>query len=127
MHIMEAISMSDEFLSIIGAALESLDKEQLLEHYADDAVFESSVTGNLFKGKDELRAYFTRLFSLPGVRFQVLSFFSSPEMAAMEWIWSGLSAQSRLPFRIRGASIFKRAGYKITHETIYYDPAPSRA
>ena len=119
--------MPDELLSVIGAALESLDTEQMLKHYTDNAVFETSATGNVVKGKDELRAYFTRLFSLPGVRFQVLSVFSSPEMAAMEWIWSGLSARSQTPFRIRGASIFKRAGNKITHEAIYYDPAPSLA
>ncbi len=117
--------MPDELLSIIGAALESLDTEQVLKHYTDNAVFESSATGNVVKGKDELRTYFTRLFSLPGVRFEVLSVFSSPEMAAMEWIWSGLSALSQTPFRIRGASIFQRVGDKITHETIYFDPAPS--
>ena len=119
--------MSDDLRSTIGAALESLDTEQVLKHYTDNAVFESFATGNMVKGKDELRTYFTRLFSLPGVGFQVLSIFSSPEMAAMEWIWSGLSAQSQTPFRIRGASIFKLAEYKITYEAIYYDPAPSLA
>ena len=119
--------MLDNLLSIFGAALESLDTEQVLKHYADDAVFESSATGTVVKGKDELRTYFTRLFSLPGIGFQVLSFFNNPELAAMEWIWSGLSAQSLTPFRIRGASIFKLAGSKITHESIYYDPAPSLA
>ena len=117
--------MPDEFLSIIAAALESLDTERVVEHYTDDAVFESSVTGSIFKGKDAIRAYFTRLFSLPGVHFKVSSVFSSPEMGAIEWIWSGLSAQSQTPFHIRGASIFKHRGDKITHETIYYDPAPS--
>jgi ketosteroid isomerase-like protein len=107
--------------------LESLDTEHLLGHYADDAVFESAASGNTFKGQDALRAYFTRLFSLPGVHFKVDSVFGSPEMGAIEWTWSGLSAHSQTPFHIRGASIFKHTGAKITHEIIYYDPAPSLA
>lgn len=89
----------------------------------EDAIFEDPAAGQVVKGRDELRAYFTQLFSLPEVGFEVVSIFGAGEWAAAEWIWRGLSRRSQQPFEIRGASILQLSEGLIIRETIYYDAA----
>jgi steroid delta-isomerase-like uncharacterized protein len=119
----EEYPMSSGLLSDIATALESLDAERLIAHYVEDAIFEDPAARQVVKGHDELRAYFTELFSLPAVQFEVESIFGSGAWAAVEWIWRGLSRQSHEPFAIRGAPIFELSAGLIRRETIYYDSA----
>lgn len=115
--------MTDELLKEIAVALESLDGDRLTRHYAEDAVFEDPAAGQVVHGHDQLATYFATLFSLPAVQFEVVSIFGAGEAAAAEWVWRGVSRESRESFAIRGASIFQLRGGKIQRETIYYDPA----
>lgn len=115
--------MADELLTSVATALESLDVEGLIGHYAQDAIFEDPAEGQIAQGHDELRAYFRQLFSLPEVQFEVKSIFGREQWAAAEWIWRGLSRQAQEPYAIRGASVFQLASGLILRETIYYDRA----
>ncbi len=103
-------------------ALVDLDTKALVSLYAEDFLFEDTASGDRITDKDELKAYFDRLFSLPDVNFSNVSFFGLGERAAGQWTWEGSSLQSGQRYSIRGASIFKILGDRIKEEIIYYDP-----
>jgi hypothetical protein len=116
--------MSNEFLASLASALESLDADRLVDHYAHGAELEDPSSGQVVRGRSEPRDYFLEMFS-GEVRYEVTSIFGNEEWAAGEWVSRGVSRQSRTPFRIRGASILQLSGGKVTRETIYYDPQAS--
>lgn len=114
------------FLQSLKAALESLDTDRVVSHYSDDVVFTDPAAGDSWAvtGKEELRTYFQRLFSLPEAKFEVASIFECNGWGAAEWIWSGSRPDDNGRYRTRGASIVELRGGKIIRETIYYDPRP---
>lgn len=118
--------MIASFLQSLKMALESLDSDRVLSHYADDVVFMDPAAGDewAIKGKEELRRYFQRLFSLPEAKFEIASIFECNGRGAAEWIWSGSRPDENRRYRIRGASIVELRDDKIVRETIYYDPRP---
>jgi steroid delta-isomerase-like uncharacterized protein len=109
----------------VTAALESLDTETLVSCYADEFLFEDIPSNEVITNKEELRAYFQRLFSLPNVRFSNASFFACEDKGAGEWIWSGTKPSSGVEFSVRGASIIELQDGKISRETLYFDPRPA--
>jgi ketosteroid isomerase-like protein len=116
--------MPDDVLSRAAAALQALDAAALTALYADDFTFEDVPGGQVITNRLALRAYFDRLFSLPGVRFPDAHFYSMGERGTGNWTWSGLSRSGK-PYAIRGASLFELAGDRIKRETLFYDPRPA--
>lgn len=116
--------MMSGFPEGVKEALESLDADKLVSHYAEDAVLLDPCLGQDWsvRSKSNLKAYFKELFSLPGVKFEVTSVFGCDGWAAAEWIWSGNKLGSDARFSIKGASVIQMHEGKITRETIYYDP-----
>ena len=116
--------LSSGFLESVKEALESLDAEKLVSHYAEDAVFLDPCLGQdwFIRGKEKLKAYFQELFGLPGAKFEVTSVFGCDGWAAAEWTWSGNKRGSDTRFSIKGASVIQIRDGKIARETIYYDP-----
>jgi len=102
-------------------ALEELDVNKLLNAYSEYAVFEDIPANLRHTDKTELRAYFEKLFSLPGVAFSDIRIFEGKEFAALEWVWSGLKPDTGKHFSIRGASVIEMRNGKIESESIYYD------
>lgn len=103
-------------------ALVDLDAKTLVSLYAEDFLFEDTASRNRITDRDELKAYFDRLFSLPDVNFSNVSFFGLGERAAGQWTWGGSSLQSGQRYSIRGASLFKIEQDRIKEEIIFYDP-----
>jgi hypothetical protein len=107
-------------------ALIGLNAEALTALYAPEFLLEDTSSGNRISNKAELRAYYDRLFSTPGVSFTDVSFFSMGERAAGQWTWCGTS-QSGQKFAIRGASLFKLGENGIREEILFYDPKSADA
>lgn len=114
--------MSSDVLSRAEKALASMDTKSLVSLYADDFVFEDTSSGDRITTKEDLRAYFDRLFSMPDVTFSEVSFFNIVDRGAGQWTWRGSSLQSGQAFAVRGASLFKLEGDSIKEEVIFYDP-----
>jgi hypothetical protein len=108
-------------------ALVGLDSEALVACYAPEFLFEDTASGDRITEKQELSAYFTRLFTLPNVSFSNVSFFSLGDRAAGQWVWSGTSLESGDQFAVRGASLFRLSMGGITEEVIFYDPRKAYA
>lgn len=117
--------MSADLLKRAKTALESLDVEHLLSCYAEEFIFEDIPSNEVVTHREELRAYYQRLFSLPDVQFSQVSFFLCEKRAAGEWIWSGTNPKSGAEYSVKGASIIELRDGKIGRETIYYDPRPA--
>jgi hypothetical protein len=90
-------------------------------------VFEDPGADLVARGHAEIHAYFTQLFALPAVRFDVVTHFGDDVWGAAEWLWYGQSHGAGTPFTIRGASVFELDAGLIARETIYYDPTAWRA
>lgn len=117
--------MNDKLVQSAAAALESLDADKLVAHYADDFVFEDTPDSLRITSEERLTAYYRNLFALPGVAFEVTSVFHCEGWAGLEWIWSGTKPGRDGGYRIKGASIIEIRGGKIARESIYYDPRPA--
>lgn len=118
---------SDKILRTAAKALAELDAEALLASYAQNFLFEDTSSGDRITRKTELRVYFDRLFSLPGVSFTGVEFFSMGKRSAGQWTWRGTSRQSGKEYAIRGASLFKLGEDGIEEEIIFYDPRSALA
>lgn len=114
--------MDSDVLQQAERALVALDTEALVSVYAADFIFEDTASGDRITERDELKAYFDRLFSMPDVNFSDVSFFGLGDRAAGRWTWEGTSLQSGQRYSIRGASLFKLEGNRIKEEIIFYDP-----
>ena len=117
--------MPSEPLEQAEKALVALDAESLVSLYADGFLFEDTSTGDRIATKDDLKAYFERLFAMPNVSFSDVSFFRMGLRGAGQWTWGGTSRQTGVAFAVRGASLFKLAEDGIKEEVVFYDPRPA--
>ena len=117
--------MPSDVLQLAGKALAALDTQSLVSLYADEFLFEDTSSGARLTTKEELRAYFDTLFSLPNVSFSEVSFFRMRNMGAGRWTWGGTSRQSGAEFTVSGASLFKLDEDTIVEEAVFYDPRPA--
>ena len=111
-----------ELLDIAAQALERLDTKALVDCYAPVFSLLDMPSGTERTDRNELVAYYDRLFSMPDVRFTDVAFFQMGDRAAGEWTWHGRSQESGKPFAIRGASLFILNDEGIVEEKLYYDP-----
>ncbi len=114
-------------LESAAEALEKLDVDALVAHYAVNFVFEDTAADVTITTREQLRRYYESLFSMPGVAFtDVFVFAGDSGRGGGEWTWSGLGEDGN-PFSIKGASIFEVDDSGITRETIYYLPPQLRS
>jgi steroid delta-isomerase-like uncharacterized protein len=107
------------------AAIEALDLEKTLFCFADDIISEDPAYGYRFAGLSDVRRMYIDVYSLPDLKFDVMSSFVSGDgmWAAVEWTWSGTKSDQR--YSIPGVSIIELRSGKIVRETIYYDKTSS--
>src|SRR5262245_65270939 len=79
-----------ERLREIGAAFARHDVDGIVDAFADDGEFRNArgpdVWGKTYRGKDEIRAFFTALFaSSPDVQWQHTAEFVAGDRAVAEW------------------------------------------
>jgi len=114
-----------------NAAWSSYDVEKIASFFTDDCVYEDVAVGVVNRGKQELKAFVTATFtSFPDIKFELKSFFSAGDWAAIEWVMTGTHTGD-LPgmpatgksFSIRGASVRELRAGKISRNSDYWNLA----
>ena len=110
----------------------SQDVEKILSIYSDDCVYEDTTLGEIFRGKEEIRAFLTESFkAFPDFRAQMKSFFTADDQICNESVISGthignvpmLPPATKKSFSVRCAHICKLRDGKAVRITDYYDGA----
>lgn len=110
------------------AAWNSRDVEKIARFYADDCMYESVATGNIYHGKNELIANFKTYFTnYPDFRIEQKATFYCKNAVCGEVIISGTQVHSSNPaipatgksFSIRGAYISEWQKGKVKRHSYY--------
>jgi len=115
---------SMRMLRAIAAGFDGHDLEGILEHFADDAVFESprgrDPWGQRFVGKDEIRRAFAARFSgIPDVRYQQDDHFVDGDRGASEWTLSGTTTEGER-LEVRGCDLWTIRDGKVVKKDSYW-------
>jgi steroid delta-isomerase-like uncharacterized protein len=113
------------------AAWNSHDTEKIASFFTEDGVHEDVAIGSVFHGRNELKAGLAPLFNAcPNFKLEIKSLFNTADSVAQEWLMTGTQTGALdglgIPptgksFSIRGASITKLHGSKISQNTDYWN------
>jgi ketosteroid isomerase-like protein len=113
-----------EILRDIAAGFDTHDLDRILEHFADDAVFESprgpERWGQRFEGIEAIREAFAGRFSgIPDVRYQEDDHFVAGDRGASEWTLSGTTVDGQ-HLEIRGCDLWTFSGDRIVKKDSFW-------
>lgn len=113
-----------DMLRTITAAFDDHDLDAILEHFADDAVFEGpkgpDPWGTRFVGKEAVREGFAARFSgIPDVRYRDEGHFVDGDRGASEWTLSGTTAAGE-PIEVRGCDLWTIRDGKIAKKDAFW-------
>jgi len=120
--------MSDDGrLELLGRVLDGFnahDLDAILEHFADDCVFESprgpDPWGRRFVGKDEVRSGFAARFAgIPDVQYRGEGDFVSGERGVSEWTLTGTTVDGER-VEVRGCDLWTLRGDRIVRKDSYW-------
>jgi ketosteroid isomerase-like protein len=116
----EAMNM----LQTITAAFDAHDLDAILEHFADDAVFEGprgpDPWGTRFVGKEAIREAFAARFSgIPDVRYRDEGHFMDGDRGASEWTLSGTTTSGE-SIGVRGCDLWTIRDGKIAKKDSFW-------
>ena len=111
-------------LNKITAAFDRHDLDAILEHFADDAVFEgprgADAWGTRFEGKNAIRDAFAARFSgIPDVRYQADTHFVDGDRGASEWTLSGTTTTGER-IEVRGCDLWTFRDGKVVKKDSYW-------
>lgn len=94
----------------IAAGFDTHDLDRIMQHFADDAVFESprgsQPWGTRFEGKAAVREAFAGRFAgIPDVRYQQDQHFVDGDRGASEWTLSGTTTDGQR-IEVRGCDLW---------------------
>ena len=112
-------------LEAIAAAVDRHDLDAILEHFADDAVFESprgpDPWGRRVTGRDAVRAAFADRFSgIPDVRYRDDRHFVDGDRGASEWTLSGTTVDGQR-IEVRGCDLWTLRDGKVVKKDSYWN------
>jgi ketosteroid isomerase-like protein len=113
-----------EVLRDIAAGFDTHDLDRILQHFAQDAVFESprglEAYGQRFVGIESVRAAFaSRFTTIPDVRYQEDDHFVSGDRGASEWTLRGTTTDG-VRLEVRGCDLWTFRGGKIVKKDSYW-------
>jgi len=113
-----------QMLRSIAAGFDRHDLEAIMEHFADDAVFDSprgaEPWGNRFLGKEAVREAFAGRFSgIPDVRYQQDDHFVDGDRGASEWTLSGTTTDGQR-IEVRGCDLWTLRDGKVVKKDSYW-------
>lgn len=119
--------MHDETIATlrkIAAAFDRHDLDAILEHFADDAVFESprgpDAWGQRFVGKAAVGEAFAGRFSgIPDVRYRDDDHFVDGERGASEWTLSGTTTDGQR-IEVRGCDLWTVRDGKVVKKDSFW-------
>lgn len=111
------------------ATWSSHDVEKMTSYFTDDCLYENLATGNVYRGKDELKAWALMTFEqFPGFKLEMTTVFVSGNWIGGEWVFTGthMGDAPSLPatgktVSIRGSAIAGLVDGKIRREAIYWN------
>ena len=111
------------------AAWNSHDVDKILSFYTEDCIYEDVATGNVSRGKEELKAYVGNTFAMfADFKLEMKSSFVAGDWRAAEWIMSGRHTgdipgipTTGKSFSVRGASINELHEGKIKRTSDYWN------
>ena len=111
------------------AAWNSHDVEKTLSFFTDDCIYEDVPTGNVSRGKEELKAYISNTFAVfDDFKLEMKSSFIAGDWRGAEWIMSGRHTgdipgipTTGKSFSVRGASINELQEGKIKRTSDYWN------
>ena len=117
----------DEALRILQAittGFDAHDLDAILEHFADDAVFEgprgSDPWGTRFVGIDSIRdAFAARFAGIPDVRYQQDAHFVDGDRGASEWTLSGTTTGGER-IEVRGCDLWTFRDGKVVKKDSFW-------
>ena len=94
----------------IAAGFDTHDLDRIMQHFADDAVFESprgpERWGTRYEGTSAIRdAFANRFAGIPDVRYQQDDHFVDGDRGASEWTLSGMTADGQR-IEVRGCDLW---------------------
>ena len=118
--------MSTDRVAILQAICDGFDRhdlEAILEHFADDAVFDAprgtEAWGQRFVGKEAIRGAFAARFSgIPDVRYTDDSHFVGDDQGVSRWTISGTIDGARL--EVHGCDVWTFRGDEIVEKDSYW-------
>jgi ketosteroid isomerase-like protein len=113
-----------DLLRDIAAGFDTHDLDRILEHFANDAVFESprgpEAHGQRFVGIDAIRGAFAARFStIPDVRYQEDDHFVAGDRGASEWTLRGTTTDGER-LEIRGCDLWTFEGDRIVKKDSFW-------
>lgn len=111
-------------LQAIAAGFDSHDLDAIMEHFADDCVFEAprgpEAYGQRLVGRDAVRAAFAGRFAgIPDVRYTDDSHFVDGERGVSEWLLSGTTTEGER-IEVRGCDLWTFDGDKVVRKDSYW-------
>jgi ketosteroid isomerase-like protein len=111
-------------LQAIAAGFDRHDLDAILEHFADDAVFESprgpDPWGQRFEGKDAVKEAFAGRFAgIPDVRYTDDDHFVDGDRGASEWTLSGTTTAGQR-IEIRGCDLWTFRDGKVIRKDSFW-------
>jgi ketosteroid isomerase-like protein len=113
-----------EMLKSIAAAFDRHDLDEILLHFADDAIFESprgpEPWGERFVGKEECRnAFAGRFAGIPDIRYQNDAHFVDGDRGASEWTLSGTTTTGQR-IEVRGCDLWVLRDGKVVKKDSFW-------
>jgi ketosteroid isomerase-like protein len=113
-----------QVLRSIAAGFDGHDVDAILDHFADDAVFESprgpDAWGQRFVGRQEIRhAVAGRFSGIPDVRYQQDDHFVDGDRGASEWTLSGTTTEGQR-LELRGCDLWTFRDGKVVKKDSFW-------
>lgn len=113
-----------EVLRDIAAGFDTHDLDRILQHFAEDAVFESprgpEACGQRFVGIEAVRGAFASRFStIPDVRYQEDDHFVAGDRGASEWTLRGTTTDGQ-QLEVRGCDLWTFRGDKVVKKDSFW-------
>lgn len=113
-----------EQLRAIAAGFDSHDLDAIMDHFADDCIFEAprgpESYGQRVVGRDAVRAAFAGRFAgIPDVRYTDDSHFVGGDRGVSEWLLSGTTTEGDR-IEVRGCDLWTFDGDRIVRKDSYW-------
>jgi ketosteroid isomerase-like protein len=118
-----------EVLKAIARAFDRHDLEEIMAHFADDAVFEGprgpEKWGTRFVGVDAIReAFAARFTGIPDIRYREDEHFVDGDRGASAWTLSGTNGDGT-PIEVRGCDLRTLRDAKVDKKESYWTLRPA--
>lgn len=110
-----------EIVNRFGDALNAKDIDGVMALMTDDCLFENTSPfpdGEVFRGQDAVRSFWTELAKTPGMRFETEEAVVAGDRVTVRWRYTWLNADGT-DGHVRGIDLFKVRDGKVAEKLAY--------